>query len=134
MAESSKGKTIGYWIATAIVLLAFGAGGVGDLLSPPEVVQQFTDLGYPAYLPRFLGVCKILGAVAIAAPKFPRIKEWAYAGMCLDLLGATYSHLANGDGADKIAPPIVVLVVVVASYMLRPDDRKLPASASASGT
>ena len=79
-------------------------------------------------------MCKVLGAIAIAAPKFPKLKEWAYAGMCFDLVGATYSHLANGDGADKFAPPIVVLIVVVASYLLRPDDRKLPASGSASGT
>lgn len=126
MAEQSKGQKIGFWVATSLILLAFFGGGIADVIAPPDVVQQFTDLGYPAYLPRFLGVLKVLGAIAIAAPKFPRLKEWAYAGVCFDLLGAVYSHLANGDGPDKFIPPLVFLIAAAASYFLRPDDRKLP--------
>ena len=126
MTEPSKGRKIAYWTTTGLLVLGFLGGGVLDLISPPEVVAQFTDLGYPPYLPRLLGILKVLGGIAIVAPKFPRLKEWAYAGMCFDLIGAVYSHLNNGDGLDKLAPPAVLLLVVAASYLLRPDDRRLP--------
>jgi len=126
MAEDNKARNIGYWILTIFIALGFAFAGVIDLIAGDEIVGQFTALGYPAYLPRFLGVCKLLGAVAIVAPKFPRLKEWAYAGLFFDLAGATYSHIANGDGADKFIAPIVLLVIAMASYILRPADRKLP--------
>lgn len=126
MSQDNKGKAIGFWIATGVVVLGFLGGGVLDIISGPEVIELFTGLGYPTYLPRFLGVAKILGLIAILAPGFLRLKEWAYAGMVIDLTGATYSHIANGDGITMIAPPVVVLAFVVASYALRPDERKLP--------
>lgn len=126
---NDKGRKIGYWITTGLLGLGFVGGGVMDLLATPDVVAQFTSLGYPAYLPRFLGVAKLLGAAAILAPKLPRLKEWAYAGVVFDLMGATYSHIAHGDGPDKIIPPVVLLAVAAVSYFLRPDDRKLPDAA-----
>lgn len=125
MAEDSKGRKIGYWITTVLTAVIFGVGGVVDLIAGPEIIEQLTALGYPAYLARLLGVAKVLGAIAILAPKFPRLKEWAYAGICFDLIGAAYSHTANGDGIDKIAPPLVFLLLALGSYFLRPSDRKL---------
>jgi uncharacterized membrane protein YphA (DoxX/SURF4 family) len=121
-----KGRKIGYWVTTALVGLGFIAGGVADLMASPEIAQQFTSLGYPVYLLGFLGVAKLLGAAAILAPKLPRLKEWAYAGIAFDLLGATYSHAAHGDPIDQILTPAVFLAVAFASYFLRPADRKLP--------
>lgn len=126
MAEQSTGRKVGYWITTGIVAFIMGASGLADLIAFPEAVQFFLDLGYPEYIVRFIGLAKFLGAVAIVAPKFPRLKEWAYAGIVIDLTGAAYSHIANGDGPDKYIGPIVFTILAFASWYLRADDRKLP--------
>lgn len=126
-------RTVGYWIATGLVVLGFVPSGFADLAHAAPIVEGLTDhLGYPLYFLGWLGFWKVLGAVALvtpdrAAPWVPRVKEWAYAGYGLTMLGGIYSHLMVGDG---ITPPLVVLLVaLVASYALRAG---VPA-ASASG-
>lgn len=71
-----------------------------DVLRAPPVVQTITALGYPAYVATLLGVWKLLGAAAIAAPGLPRLKEWAYAGFAINLASALIAHLAVGDGPE----------------------------------
>jgi uncharacterized membrane protein YphA (DoxX/SURF4 family) len=125
-----EGKKIGYWVATALLALGFLAAGASDLAHAPQVMESLASLGYPAYFASILGVWKVLGALAIVVPKFPRLKEWAYAGIAFDLSGAFLSHLICGQG-DKVAAPIVLLLVAAASWALRPPSRKLLADDSA---
>jgi uncharacterized membrane protein YphA (DoxX/SURF4 family) len=126
MASGSRGRTIGYWVTTALLALGFGGGGVTDLVASPESVKFYGDLGYPAYLLTFFGIAKLLGVVTILAPRLPRLKEWAYAGIVIDLLGAIWSHIAMNDPLEKLAPAVVFLGIALASYSLRPADRRLP--------
>ena len=84
-----------------------------------------THLGYPAYFMVILGVWKVLGGVVVVAPRLPRLKEWAYAGMLFDLTGAAASHAAVGDPVAKIATPLILMGIVAASWALRPGSRKL---------
>ncbi|TDG00521.1 DoxX family protein [Paenibacillus piri] len=86
-----------YWIFTGLVAVMMGVGTIPNILSVPDAVALFDHLGYPAYLLPFLGVAKLLGVIAILVPGFPRIKEWAYAGLAYDLAGAMYSSIAVGD-------------------------------------
>jgi len=125
MSEDSRGRKIGYWIATGFVALGFATSGVFNLVGGEEVTAGYLALGYPAYLAGFLGVAKLLGAITLVAPKLPRLKEWAYAGIGFDLLGASYSHLANGDAIGDAVTPMVLMAVVVVSYLLRPQDRRM---------
>jgi uncharacterized membrane protein YphA (DoxX/SURF4 family) len=114
-------------VATA----GFVLGGAMDLSRGPDVDALMAHLGYPAYLATLLGVWKLLGGVAIAAPRLPRLKEWAYAGMLFDLSGAAFSHASSGDPASKVVTPLVLLAVVAASWALRPASRRLESAASA---
>lgn len=82
-------------------------------------------LGYPLYFLTLLGVWKVLGAVAILVPGYPRLKEWAYAGMIFDISSAAVSRAVIGDGALKAMAPLAVGCLVVASWALRPDRRVL---------
>lgn len=123
--SSSRGKTLAYWGCTAALALIIGGGGVVDIIQPDNVVEVMLHLGYPLYFAAMLGVWKILGGIAIAAPGFPRLKEWAYAGIVIDLVGAAVSHAAVGDPVFRIAFPLVLLVVTAVSYRLRPADRRL---------
>jgi uncharacterized membrane protein YphA (DoxX/SURF4 family) len=114
-----NGKKIGFWLATVLVALAMIAGGALDFLLIDDVKAGMDHLGYPYYFARIIGIWKVLGGIAILAPGLPKLKEWAYAGIFFDLSGAFASHLSVGDGIDKLAPPIVLAALLVASYMLR---------------
>lgn len=123
-----KTRRIAYWVATAVTAFVFLSGGVGNIAQPSYVMEGMTHLGYPAYFVTILGVWKILGGIAVLAPRFPRLKEWAYAGMFFDLTGASASHAAVGDPVGKIVTPLVLLGIVMASWALRPESRKLTGS------
>jgi uncharacterized membrane protein YphA (DoxX/SURF4 family) len=125
MTQDSKGRKIAYWITTGILGALLGVLGVINLWAPPDLVDMLASLGYPAYLAGILGIAKILAAVAILLPGFPRLKEWAYAGVTIDLVGAAWSHTASGHGFRDVVPPLLVLALAMASWYLRPDDRRL---------
>jgi hypothetical protein len=125
-------RTVGYWITTGLVALAFAFGGVADLARSPDMIAGMAHLGYPVYLAGLLGFWKLLGAGAILAPGTARLKEWAYAGMFFDLTGAAYSHASSGDPVGKILTPLILLGLVAASWALRSDARALPNTAQAS--
>lgn len=116
---TAKLRTFAYWGATALTAFAFLAGGLADVLRAPAVTAAMSALGYPSYFALILGAWKVLGALAILVPRFPRLKEWAYAGMFFDLTGAAFSHAATGDAAAKIVVPIVLLGVVAVSWAFR---------------
>jgi hypothetical protein len=120
-----KTRMIGYWAATGLLTVAFAAGGAFDTFGGAPVAAMLGHLGYPAYFGTLLGVWKMLGAAAIVAPRFPRLKEWAYAGMFFDLSGAAISHATVGDGAAKVIVPLVLLALVVVSHSLRPATRSV---------
>ncbi|APR80453.1 Hypothetical protein A7982_05800 [Minicystis rosea] len=125
-----KNKNIGYWITTALVAFVMLSTGALDAGRVADIQTIMRHLGYPLYFALLIGVWKLLGGIAVLAPGFPRLKEWAYAGIAFDLSGAAFSHAASGDGADKIAAPLVILALTVASWALRPASRKLPSKAT----
>lgn len=129
---TSRLKTIGYWAATALVAFELLVGGTADLVHGPillfagdPAVQVMEQLGYPVYLLHIVGVWKLLGAVALLLPRFPRLKEWAYAGSFIALTGAAASWLSIGGGVDAVAAPLVFAVLTLASWTLRPPSRTL---------
>ena len=111
-----KKTKIIYWIFTGLVVALLGVGSVFDAIAAPEAVAYVVRLGYPAYLVPFLGVAKLLGIMAILIPGYPRVKEWAYAGLMIDLIGALYSHIARGDAPGNWLPVFVPILLVAGSY------------------
>jgi hypothetical protein len=107
-----------YWIVTGLMAAFILMASIPDVLHPPEVVAAFAHLGYPAYLLPFIGTAKILAVIAILFPGFPRLKEWAYAGLVFDLIGALYSHLSVGDGFAVWVFAMIGLLLVTGSYFL----------------
>ena len=124
-----KGKNIGYWTTTGLVAFFIGGGGVGQLTqyhnNPHGIVPQ---LLYPMYFFAILGFWKVLGTIAILWPRFPRLKEWAYAGIFFDVTGAAASCAAvGGYGAYgfHVIAPLVIGGLTVASWALRPASRTI---------
>jgi uncharacterized membrane protein len=114
---------VAYWTTTGLVALAFTVAGIAYLSRADAVVEGVTELGYPAYLIPILGAFKLLGAAGILSRRFPRLAEWAYAGIVINLLGAALSHLAVGHGPGKIIAPLVLLAIAGSSWALRPEIR-----------
>jgi hypothetical protein len=112
-----KKLNIIYWLSTGLLIPAIGVGSIFDILSTAESLQVFSALGYPTYLSPFLGVAHLLGIVVLLIPKFPRLKEWAYAGFTFDIIGAIYSNLAIGNSLLQIAFPLFALLLLACSYI-----------------
>lgn len=120
-----KRNKIIYWTTTIFLSLGMTAGGIQQILQIGGYNEIVSALGYPLYLLSILGTWKILGVVAILIPKFPLVKEWAYAGFFFAMSGAFISHLAVGQAFSEAVPSLTLLIVTVLSWYFRPADRKL---------
>jgi hypothetical protein len=113
-----KKTKILYWIFTALFALMMLGSAIPDVLSSPVAVKGMHEgLGYPLYFVPFIGVAKVLGVIAILVPGFSRIKEWAYAGLFFDLLGATYSIMLIGAPAANWLFMALPLALAICSYV-----------------
>lgn len=119
-----KKKNIMYWISTGLLCFCM-LGGVGQLFQVKQVVDGFAPLGYPVYFISIIGFWKVLAIIAILIPKFPLLKEWAYAGIFFAMTGASVSHIAVHDTAFHIIVPLIIAGIAVCSWYLRPSTRKL---------
>jgi len=99
--------------------------GTVQLLKLQADIDLMTRLGYPIYLLTILGIWKILGVVAVLIPKFPVLKEWAYAGFFFAMSGAVSSHIASGNSVNEIFGPSLLLILTVVSWYFRPANRKI---------
>lgn len=99
--------------------------GLVQLVRMKEEVDNITRLGYPVYLLTILGTWKLLGTVAVLLPKFPLLKEWAYAGFFFAMSGAAFSRIAAGHGVTEMLPSLLLLVLTIVSWYFRPASRKM---------
>jgi hypothetical protein len=124
-----KSRNILYWTMTILVALFIGGGGLAQIwqyrANPHGIVPE---LGYPLYFFAILGFWKAMGAIAILVPRFPRLKEWAYAGIFFDLTGAAASCAAVGGYgayAFHVIAPLILTALTVISWARRPPSRTL---------
>lgn len=121
-----KSTTISYWIVTILFVLGMLFTSVSTLMDPVNSALFMHDfLGYPAYFAGFISWMKIFGCIAILIPRFPRLKEWAFAGLMFDLLGATYSLYAAGTPVKDMWMMILFIGFGVAAYILHRKKQKI---------
>jgi hypothetical protein len=113
-----------YWISTVWLALGMVSTAIVQLLRQQQEVTRITRLGYPVYFLGILGIWKLLGAAAVLAPRMPLLKEWAYAGFFFSMSGAAISHIICGSSFSEIVPSLLLLVLTVLSWSLRPAGRK----------
>ena len=130
----TKRNTMNYWIATIWLSLGMIATGLQQLFKlelegaqAPPGVWGIKQLGYPVYFLTIISIWKILGVIALLVPKFPILKEWAYAGFFFLLTGAIFSHMAAGNSMSDIFPSLLLLILTMLSWYFRPSERKIPA-------
>jgi hypothetical protein len=127
---SVKLRTVGYWLFTVLVAYEMVAGSIWDLLQIEFVRAVFGRLGYPNYLLTILGVWKLPCAAVLLMPRLLRAKEWAYAGAFFTYSGAAASHLLAHDRPATWIGPAVLAAFTVASWALRPAERRLSVEAA----
>jgi hypothetical protein len=125
-------KMVAYWAVTLPLALETLVGGVTDLVhgkailvSGPPVADVVTHLGYPLYFLRIIGFWKLLGGIVLLIPSYPRLKEWAYAGIFFELSGAAASWLVFEHNMGEAVAPAILAFLALVSWALRPQDRLL---------
>lgn len=107
-------------VITALLALIWVYFGILYLIRDPgECGIVNRELGYPLYIIPLIGVTHILGGVGLLIPSVPRLTEWVYAGLTIDLLLASYSHLSASGNPWHALDPVVVMAFLFASYVLR---------------
>ena len=117
------GRKIAYWVCTIIVAGLSGFAGFSYVSGNPQAVQGFAHVGYPPQLRILLGIAKILGAITLVIPRFPTLKEWAYAGFTFGWIAAHVAHHVAKDGAVQFMP-LILLALLFVSYFTRPASRR----------
>jgi uncharacterized membrane protein YphA (DoxX/SURF4 family) len=128
----SKFKKILYWFATIVLVAGLLGTGIQQLLRVeaegalgPAFAWGIQQMGYPLYLLTILGIWKVLGAIALLIPKYPLLKEWAYAGIFFLLTGALFSHITSSHHWTEMIAAVTLLILTALSWYFRPASRKL---------
>jgi len=111
-----KKTTTLYWIFTGLFAFIMLGSAIPDILIMPMAVEGFKGIGFPAPLVPFLGWAKLLGVIGILVPGYPRIKEWAYAGLMYDIIGAIYA-VAFIEPVATWGPMLVIPLIGTLSYV-----------------
>jgi hypothetical protein len=128
--RTERFRLVAYWLATLLVAQENAAGWLWGWLKLEYVRANLVHLGYPPYFESIVGFWQGPGAVALLVPGFGRLKEWAYAGMFFNYSAAVFSHMSVGDGPDRWGAPLGFMILTLASWALRPPDRRPPPGAA----
>ena len=120
-----KRNKIIYWVATIWLALGMVSTAIVQMLKTKEEAEMMAHLGYPLYFLTILATWKFLGVIAVLVPRFPLLKEWAYAGFFFAMSGAIVSHLACKDAPMDYFGPTLLIVLTLLSWYFRPRDRKI---------
>lgn len=123
--STSKTVSVAYWICTGLLLSGMLSGGIAQVIGAKWNAQGFIHLGYPLYSMKLIGAWKIAGVIVLLIPGYRLLKEWAYAGFFFVMTGAVVSHLASGDGLKGVIFQLTFVVLIVLSWWLRPENRRI---------
>jgi hypothetical protein len=74
-----------------------------------------------------------ISVVAVLLPGVRRLKEWAFAGLLLGLVGALYLQLSVGDGPGAWMPVVLGPLLVSGSFVMCRLRQRAYGAASPSG-
>jgi DoxX-like family len=123
-------RTIGYWVSTALVAVMLLLS-LSYLTGSEQVVAGFAKAGYPQHLRIVLGIAKPAAAIVLLLPGVVLLKEWAYAGVSFAWIMAFISARASGEPAQIWVMPPILLLLLLISYITRPQNRRLKSGVSA---
>lgn len=123
--KPSRARNAWYWITTVLVVATLFLSSLEDFGRVQAVRDEMTNLALPVYLLTIIGTWKVLGTIALLAPRRPLVKEWAYAGTFFLFTGGLACNAIQNTGYNDIALLVVLIPLTIASYLLRPAGRRL---------
>ncbi|HET6736723.1 DoxX family protein [Mycobacterium sp.] len=120
----TRARTAAYWTTTAVLATECVLGGILGQLKYFPFLDTAIHLGYPRYFMAILGVWYVSAGLVLLAPRLPRLKEWAYAGLVFNYTGAAASHIWVGDDVRTLVGSVFFLALTAASWALRPPSRR----------
>ena len=119
-------KMIAYWTTTSLLVLALVSGGVANAIRVPQALEAVLCIPrVPGILRHHSGRVEGTGGIALLVPRFPRLKEWAYAGVFFEMTGAAISHAVNHDALWHVAVTLGFAAITIVSWALRPPSRTI---------
>ena len=104
--NKSKVSNVISWVLVVLLALGFLLASLGKLAGVQT--EMFAKWGYPAWFAMIIGVAELLGAIGLLIPK---ITKFAILGLTAVMIGAAYTHLANGEGLQVLRPVIFTLLL-----------------------
>lgn len=105
-----------HMLALCVIVLVFGAGGVGKLMSMPQFHVSFQDLAWPEWSGFAVGGAEIVGVIALFLPS---LRKAAAVGLGAVACGAIWYHV-NFPPVINAAPAFIALISCLLILMYRP--------------
>lgn len=93
-------------LAMGLVVVYVGAGGIAKLAGVPYVHSSFPKLGLPAWFGYFIGVCEVVGCIALLVRPLSAL---AAVGIGIIMIGATCYH-ATCTPMIQAAPALILVI------------------------
>ena len=116
----SKGLHIALWVFQVLLALLFLFSGGMKLVTPIETLQEKMTWIHSAFLPRFIGISEVLGAIGLILPSAlriqPKLTGFAAIGLAIIMVLAVIVHIATGDGAHAPGPVVFFLMAAFVAW------------------
>lgn len=113
--KKNKGRNIVTWVIQVLMGLQFILAGQAKFTAAEAWSQKFTEWGYPDSFYLVVGLLELAGGILIFIPKFA---SKAAIGLAVIMIGATFTHLFNGE-ADRIIVTLILTGLLGLVYYLR---------------
>ena len=107
-------KTISSWVLVALLAAGYLMSALGKLTG--AATQMFEGWGYAPWFATLIGVLELLGAIGLL---IPRLRRAAILGLTGVMIGAFYTHIANGEGAEVWRPLLFLALLWIAWWLQR---------------
>lgn len=103
------------WVLQVLLACAFSVAGAMHCVAPWATLaaKMAWVADVPRWLPRFIGVMEVMGALGLIVPAAARIAPWltplAAGGLAAMMLMAALMHLVRAEIADGV-PSVVLLL------------------------
>ena len=113
---SRKGiRTFSAWVLSVLLTLAFMFAAIPKLMGVHAWIVKFSNWGYPRWFLFAVGSLELLGAALLL---IPRLAKYGAIVLAVVMVGAGYTHLANGEGL-QVLRPLIFLTLLGTVFWLR---------------
>jgi hypothetical protein len=122
--SSSKGKVgrtnVALWITQSALALVFLGAGSSKLVMSAEQLTSQSEIDFPMWFMRFIGVCEVAGALGLILPSVSRIRTGltplAACGLIVIMIGAVVSTAIAMSVPAAMFPLVVGMAAAFVAY------------------